>query len=317
MSNPKAIEASRHRKRRALERVFDRYVVDEPFVTTDTELTDRVGGGVVKQDIRNLRYDLEGLDPPALRTRAVYGPGKAPTRKVEWTLLSPKTVALARLEAKWKADDAHTAELMRQPNPSKGRKKAATAPTANTGWSNGAGQLNTGDATPDHPVVPDELVASSGPQAPKPLAPLAPARHDEPRALVEAARQYAAVNNQLDSKVKELEALGVTVDRVQLAKAIKAPHDHVLLVVSKVLPYVEQLERQVDRLTTQVTDQREKLTGLPELQHRVNRLSEQNQRLVSENTGLRDRLAQRGDLAGRVPDKPRQGAGPKVPAPVG
>jgi hypothetical protein len=282
MSNPVAIEASRNGKRRAIEKVYEYMTLHEGKATSDGDLAERFR--IPKQDIRNLRYDLVEIGSLKLTTVLTSGSRGIAGKKIEWTLIEPLNVSKARLEAKWRKDDQHTADLLRKPNPSKaGRRKRAPG----EGWTNGA-QATLGDATPDHPVVPDQLVASAGPEASKPLAQsLASARYDEPRALVEAARQYATVNKQLDDKVKELEALGMNVDRSQLAKAIKAPHDHQLLVVSKVMPYIEGLERRVERLEAQNVDLREKAGRTAEVEQINTRLSEQNRRLVSELQGYR------------------------------
>jgi hypothetical protein len=248
----------------------------EPTVTTDPELAERFR--IPKQDVQNARYDL--VEIGSLKTARIpsHGPGRKPP-KTEWTLETPLEVTKARMEAKWRKDDQRTADLMHAPSPQKGRKRREPG----EGWTNGTQAMALGNATPDHPVVPDVLVASAGPEAVKPLAqPLAGARYDEPRALVEAARQYHTTQRQFDDKVKELEALGLTVDRAQLAKAIKTPHDHALLIVSKVLPYVESLERTVERLTAQNNDLREKASRTSEVEATNARLSAQNQRLVSE-----------------------------------
>lgn len=286
MSNPIAIEKSRDGKRRAVERLYAYLTLHEATATADGDLAERFH--LPKQDVRNLRYDL--VEIGSLRT-VRQAAGKQGS-KVVWTLVEPENVTKARLEAKWRRDDARTAELLRQPNASKASHRR----------DRGGNGPDLGGATPDHPVVPDALVASSGPEASKPLAqPLTGARYDEPRAMIEAARQYHDVNKQLDAKVKELEALGMTVDRTALAKAIKAPHDHVLLVVSKVLPYVEGLERANERLTQQNTDLREKAARVTEAERDNGRLSDQNRRLVSEIQALRATAHNNGRSAEPAP----------------
>ena len=304
MSNPIMIKKSRDGKLHAMERVYGLLTLHEPYTTSDTELADRLR--LPKQDVRNLRYDLEAIEAVTIKKQA----GGRSGFKSVWTLTTPLTVARARLEAKWKKDDVHTIELLRVPNPKKASRGAfhTVKPSATTGWTNGAGIEG---ATPDHPVLPDVLVASAGPEpVVKPLAAISPARRDEAGALVEAARQYATVNDQLDQKIKELEALGMVVDRPALAKAIKAPHDHQLLIVSKVIPFIDGLERQVERLTNQNNDLREKVANLPELTQRVSRLHAQNERLVAENTTMRAQLHDRGTPAPRLAPKPEVAATP-------
>lgn len=311
MTNPAVIQAYRDRITKAVEKVWDTLTVEEPFVTTDTDLGARVR--LPKADIRAMREAVVALEPPALRTRKISEPRpgrRGPGIATEWTITTPVNVTKARLAATWRKADEHTAELMSAPNPLKGNRRGRprkATPAPGSGWTNGStlAGLDIGRATPDHPVVPDTLVASAGPEPVRAMAAVGPGRKDEAQALIEAARQYANVNRELDKKVKELEDLGMTVDRQALAKAIKAPHDHRLLIVSSVLPYIEQIERQVDRLTTQNEDLRTKNASLPDLTLRVNRLHESNTRLVSENAQLRQQLSDRGVSGPRIPPATR------------
>jgi hypothetical protein len=306
LSNTAAIEKARQGKRRAIEKLYGLITLHEPYVTSDPDLADRLR--LPKQDVQNARQDLVTIEALTIRKMMKTPNTKHPGWATEWTLVTPVTVALARLEAKWRKDDEHTHELLRVKNPLKAsspRAKAARAAAAANGWTNGAAPAALEGATIDHPVLPDVLVASAGPEPSlKPLASLSGARMDEPRALIEAARQYHTTNSQLDQKIKELEAMGVTVDRVALGKAIKAPHDHQLLVVSKVLPYVDGLERQNERLTAQAADLRDKVANLPELNQRLSRLHSQNERLGAENTEMRKQLHERGVQAPRIAPKP-------------
>lgn len=298
MSNPFATEKAREGKRHAVEKIYGYMTLHEPTATTDGDLAERFR--IPKQDVRNTRFDLIEVGSLKVATVIAQGSRGVAGRKIEWTLVEPINVTKARLEAKWRKDDERTSALMHAPNKAK---------AANRRDRGGTPAADLGGATPSHPIVPDELVASAGPEPSKPLAqPLAGAKHDEPRALVEAARQYAAVNRQLDDKVKELEALGVSVDRAQLAKAIKAPHDHVLLVVSKVMPYIEGLERTNERLIQQNENLREKASRTTEVEANNVRLSEQNRRLVSE---LQTYRAQ-GHVNGKAPEA----AAPKADAPT-
>lgn len=301
MSNPVAIEAARNGKRRAIEKVYDYLTLHEAKATTDGDLADRLR--IPKQDVRNLRYDLVEIGSLRVERQPQHGHGRVGAL-MAWTLVEPLQVSKARLDAKWRKDDARTAELMRKPNPAKARKATSDAPSI-------------GAATPEHPVAPDVLVASAGPQPTPALQPsLSSARFDEPRALIEAARQYANVNGELDKKIKELEGLGMVVDRGALAKAIKAPHDHQLLIVSKVLPYVTGLERQVERLSQQNVDLREKASTLQDVQRTNERLSEQNKRLVSELTQERTRNSNRTNGAEPAAARPAPADPGKAVAPT-
>lgn len=295
MVNPSAIQKARDGKRAALEKVYAVMVVHEPRITTDTDMANLVQ--CPKQDVRNLRYDLERVG--SLTTKRV--PQGRQGISNEWTLTDTLDTARRKLNDQWAADDKVTKERVAAiPHPGAPRKAKA----AGKGWTNGAGHLNIRQASLS------EVVAVSGAEAPKPMAALAPERYDEPRALVEAARQYAGLHKQVEAKVKELEALGITVDRERLGKAVQLPADPRLGAVAQAMPYIEHLERANERLSGQVVDLREKVGNLPELNQRLSRLHAQNERLVAEKLELQRRLDNRP-----APAAPRP-VGPGRPEPV-
>lgn len=295
MTNPGAIEKARQGKRNVTERLYDRFVVNEAFTASDGDLADRFK--MPKQDVRNARNDLAAVGSLTHVRAAASGHGKIGWTNT-WTLVDPKGTALAKLEHRWRDDDKRTADLMSKSNPAKGVHKNRPM----------NGHLN--GATVAHPVLPDVLVASSGPQSVKPLAALASERYDEPRAMIEAARQYATTQKELDAKVKEMEALtGKTVDRVALGKLFQVHHDHALLIVSKVMPYVEGLERQLARAQDSNADLRTKIEEMPGLRDQARRLSDSNQRLIAERTALQNQLNNRTEVA------PRRESAPNAPAP--
>lgn len=284
MVNPTAIEKSRQGKRRALDALYLVLTVGEARLGTDTAIASLIR--MPKQDVRNLRYDL--TETKALEARSVMV-GK--TKSTSWTLLVTHETARSGLDALWARQDRETAERMATIGERRAKHAAASS-------------------TPPTPVAPDETVHISGEDAPKPFVPLGKERFDEPRALVEAARQFAGLHREVDRRLRELEALGISIDRDSVAKTIKLPRDPRLAAVAEALPYIEQLERSVERLGNQVTDLREKVGNLPELQTRLSRLSSQNERLIAEKLALEGRLRDR-------PSVPMNGAAHRPAEPVG
>ena len=90
----------------------------------------------------------------------------------------------------------------------------------------------------------DPLKAVVGPDAPNPMADLAPLRKSEPRALIESAKQYRGRKDLKTQKLKELRDGGITISD----EAIPLPIDERLEVLLLVLPYVERLERHEERI---------------------------------------------------------------------
>lgn len=127
----------------------------------------------------------------------------------------------------------------------------------------------------------EDTRAVAGPEAPKPLAALAPLRKaDDATALVEAARQYANRTDNIDDSVTKLmtaaKSLGVEIDEAALRLSIHILPDERLETISLVLPVIDRLERTVERLTATVEQMREK--------------AKETERLTIENRRLRARV---------------------------
>ena len=257
--NPAAVKAARDGKRHALRAIGQMFIIDTPKRTTDGEIATTIRQP--KQDVRNLRLDM--LEIGSLKVERA-NVGKTPS--MNWTLLDPIDLVEKKLERKWADDDRETARKMSELGQTNSQRMKGVP----------AAQRHTNGHSPD------ETVAIVGPDAPKPLAPLGSERYDEPRALVEAGRQYASLHKQVDTKMKELEALGIVVDRERLTKTIQLPNDPRLVAIAQTIPYIEQIERQVERLTLQNTDLREKVATIPDITRERDRLRDQNQRLIAE-----------------------------------
>lgn len=111
-------------------------------------------------------------------------------------------------------------------------------------------------------------------------------RKDEAFALVEAARQYIARDTTIDASVESLiaqaKSLGVTIDVDALRSSITVEYNERLEGVALALPYIERLERQVDRLTTANNEYRAKIKAHEDLARENRALKEQNTRLIAQ-----------------------------------
>lgn len=292
MVNPRAIEKARQGKRHALDALYAIQELDHPWTTTDTKMAEQLR--VDKQDIRNLRLDLVATG--SLRTRMT---SIGSMRGVEWTLLDTKEVARGKLVAFWLEQDRKTEELMALP---RGQNRPATAPPLSYKPPPESQPVATASSS-TREAQPDQTVHVAGETVPhQPFLALGSERYDEPRALVEAARQFAGLHREVDKRLKELEALGIQINRETVSKTFQLPRDPRLASVAEALPYIEHLERSTERLGNQVADLRQKLGNLPELQTRLNRLAAQNERLVADKVALEARLR---DRPGAMPTPPR------------
>lgn len=202
----------------------------------------------VDSAIRN--YEKAGIITRVKRWRtSADGPG---ARGIETRM----TIVLDYNRAKEALDKRHQAELM-EPRASRGSTKpraTASPPVEKQSVTQvTVRKVNGADETiPMKVAVSTEppkdrsaeiLRAVAGPDREdgwqKALASL---RKDEHYALVEAARQYAGRRDELRSKVKELEAAGVTL-KVTIEEAFDFERDERLETIALVLPYIDQLER--------------------------------------------------------------------------
>ncbi len=93
------------------------------------------------------------------------------------------------------------------------------------------------------------VVYSTGPDMPKGIGikSFSP-QEKQPKALVEAARQYGPKLNAAKAAYDLLKSGGIEVDREAFFKVMNISQDERLEVVSLVLPYIDQLEAQVKEL---------------------------------------------------------------------
>lgn len=193
-------------------------------------------------------------------------------QKVYWTLLVNREAGLAAINAHFDAGRG-----MNWPESQKTHhaKAAVEAPKAKV---NGKVAIEKRD---DEPVA-----AIAGPDAPTPFEVLRTIRRDDIEALIEAARQYAGRNEAINTKFDELAKLGISIDREKAMKAIHVERDPMLESVARVLPYIERLEKRLERAEA---DRDELLTlrrDNQRLSSEYNREKEANKRLAERNAQL-------------------------------
>ena len=280
MVNPRQIKLRQDATLEALAKACELLVVNEPYEATDPAMAATLG--VPKDRVRDLRVELEQVG--GLRTErrvevvrsgsGVSAHGRAQMRTA-WILLVRRDEAERRLRAKYAEDDRVTAERSAAMFASLAERSRGKPRPRKDKPGNG---IHTRPAS----LAELETVHIAGPDPRPPLAALAPERRDEAEALVAAARQYAGIRHAVEAKIAELEALGVTVDRAAVAKAIRLPSEPALAAVADALPYIDRLERHAARLAESNTDLRAKLANMPALLNENQRLKDQVGRMVRE-----------------------------------
>jgi hypothetical protein len=183
-----------------------------------------------------------------------------------WVLPYPQAEALAKQRAYWEAHPPMTTH--------KRLKSQATAEAV----------------TPEAPVTvtespTEETRAIAGPEASSPFEVLRSERKDESAALIEAARQYVGRRDVIRRAFQEMEKQGITVDWSHVDQVVSVETDDRLETVADLLPYVTQLEKRIERLTTDNTELRERNKGIDVLGRENRALREQNQRILAERVG--------------------------------
>lgn len=120
-----------------------------------------------------------------------------------------------------------------------------------------AKKINT-DKTAIRYEQDEPVEAIAGPEAPSPFEVLKPMRKDEPKALVEAARQYrdktGGIRSKIDDVIATAKELGISINETALRESVTVENDERLEIICLVLPYIEALERRVEALLEKSTD---------------------------------------------------------------
>lgn len=128
----------------------------------------------------------------------------------------------------------------------------------------------------------EETRAIAGPEPEKAFSALAALRKDEPRALIEAAKQYMDRHKAVEREYQSLVTMGLNVDRDLFLQSISLPRDEFMEAVSLVVPLVVELESRVERLSTKVGDLQERTKDYATLKSNYERLQKTWNERVAE-----------------------------------
>lgn len=208
-----------------------------------------------------------------------YGNGMSMGRHFHWTLMVPKDEAVARLiqldadeQAQARENYAQGFEKQRETRrKANGAEHTEAKPVERLG-------ITVREGEPVEAIV--------GPEPPAPLADLRQYRKNESFALVEAARQYAERHTKVGSSIEDLiaqaKAYGVTIDIDTVRQAVQFERDERLEDVGLVLPYVDELERAVSRLTNERTELYKKIADLNAAKVENTKLKAQVDRMIAQ-----------------------------------
>lgn len=265
------------RSYRVMRHIWKTLPVLTETVTKDADIGAPID--LAREQIREHRHLYTHLG--LMQSRTSYTGGR---KHVLWQLLVDEAEAYKRLDAHFAAGGKWNVTPEAEPKGNPSLKPARTTTVRGTLQGHGALPPLGHSAR-----VPDETVAIVGPDPVQPLAALAPARKDEGKALVEAARQYQSRSDAVIEHLKAIEALGIKVDRVAAMGAIELGRDERLENVSDVLDYVTELEaknakleRQIASLNMERRDLLGKVTELDSLRAANRRLSERNTTLSAQ-----------------------------------
>lgn len=234
------VEASYDKQRTILDGMYQLFPVGEEQHGIQLESIGATIGGVgdAPQAIKSAMVTARDafLEAGIIAYHRAQIPGQQ-GRKSHLTLLVPHYQAKEMLD-KWQKD-----RLMKpwtgkpRRNPPKAIKASAAITNGETTGSRAFGEAMALSQKEDEPVK-----AIAGPDAPLPLAALAPLRRDESYALVTAARQYAGRRKAIHDKIRELKDQGISL-KMDVEDAFDFTTDERLESVSLILPYLDQVER--------------------------------------------------------------------------
>jgi hypothetical protein len=108
-------------------------------------------------------------------------------------------------------------------------------------------------------------------------------RKDEPRALIEAARQYMTRQDAVEKQYQSLVTMGLSVDKDLFFKSISLPKDDFLDAISHVVPLVTSMDSKFEILGNQLADARAKMKDYAEVKSNYERLQKRwNERVAAQ-----------------------------------
>ena len=219
-------------------------------------LMNRIKSDLTKAGVINVRY-----------TGEKSGKGG---RYADWLLTVPRDAAKQKATDYWngKAEPKPRAEIAPavQPEPATPTAPSFSADPRDVGYVTVAKSER------------EETRAIAGPDNGSAFEPLRPMRKSENTALAEAVRQYNSRTSLVETKLRELEALGIHI----AASAVKLDKDPVMEAQSALLPYINELEHRCSIYEKTVASLQEQVKGGSELRTQVRSLKAQNERLIAE-----------------------------------
>lgn len=130
--------------------------------------------------------------------------------------------------------------------------------------------------------LPTDLIDTPEPE--KPFAVIAPLRKSEPKALIEAARQYQHRWEVGRQHAQALYAEGLIGNVNEFLRGLDLAQDSELETVAKVIPLIEEFEKTITNLEKFQQPLREKAARVEPLEREIRMLKEQNVRLIAGRT---------------------------------
>jgi CDC6, C terminal winged helix domain len=195
--------------------------------------------GMAQDRVKDYLQEMEEMG--IISRRYEYGSkssGMSVGRHYHMTILMDKEEALAILDIADREElrKFHVAQMV-------GVKKALDTKTAK------AAKVDT-DKTAVRYEKDEPVEAIAGPEAQSAFEALRPLRKDEPRALIEAARQYRDRTHGINSKIEDVIAtakeLGISINESALRESVPVETDDRLETICLILPYIDELERVVE-----------------------------------------------------------------------
>jgi hypothetical protein len=113
------------------------------------------------------------------------------------------------------------------------------------------------------------------------LPDLSPLRKSEPKALVEATRQYLSRWQIANQHAQSLVDAGLATDTQSILGMLKLDHREDFDTVALVLPYIDELERRITNMEKLHNSLRDKASRVDNLEVELRRTKEHNTRLIS------------------------------------
>lgn len=242
--------------------------------------------GVTTAEVNRARRMLENIG--SLESKIVRNP-RMGTSVTTYTLLDPGEVIASKIAALkfssfalYRAVEGGEKYLLRNGVVKDDRTVTYTAEEEPTKFV-----LTVSVPTTDpKPLLGSDIKAYTPTLKPEPIksfSALAPLRKSEARALVEATRQYLGRWDVANAHAKALFDAHLIDDPGTILNALKLDHRPEMDAVALVIPYIDELERTITNLGSQIDTLRGKASKFDDLEIAIRKLREQNNRLIADS----------------------------------